>query len=41
MKPVPTRAKADPLLKKHEEWLLALVEQEPDLTLEEIQRRQY
>jgi transposase len=26
-------------LKKHEEWLLALVRQEPDLTLEEIQRR--
>src|SRR3989440_8576339 len=26
-------------LKKHEEWLLALVQQEPDLTLEEIQRR--
>jgi transposase len=26
-------------LKKHEEWLLALVKQEPDLTLEEIQRR--
>jgi len=26
-------------LKKHEEWLLELVRQEPDLTLEEIQRR--
>jgi transposase len=26
-------------LKLHEEWLLALVKQEPDLTLEEIQRR--
>ena len=26
-------------LKKQEEWLLALVKQEPDLTLEEIQRR--
>jgi transposase len=26
-------------LKKHEDWLLALVQQEPDLTLEEIQRR--
>ena len=26
-------------LKKHEEWLLELVLQEPDLTLEEIQRR--
>jgi transposase len=26
-------------LKKHEEWLLGLVKQEPDLTLEEIQRR--
>src|SRR6266852_830793 len=26
-------------LKKHEEWLLELVQQEPDLTLEEIQRR--
>ena len=26
-------------LKKHEEWLLKLVRQEPDLTLEEIQRR--
>jgi transposase len=26
-------------LKKHEEWLLALVRLEPDLTLEEIQRR--
>lgn len=26
-------------LKKHEEWLLALVKQEPDLTLEEIQHR--
>jgi len=26
-------------LKKHEEWLLGLVRQEPDLTLEEIQRR--
>jgi transposase len=26
-------------LKKHEEWLLALVAQEPDLTLEEIRRR--
>lgn len=26
-------------LKKHEEWLLAQVKQEPDLTLEEIQRR--
>jgi transposase len=26
-------------LKKHEEWLLDLVRQEPDLTLEEIQRR--
>jgi transposase len=26
-------------LKKHEEWLLGLVGQEPDLTLEEIQRR--
>src|ERR1700687_4686025 len=25
-------------LKKHEEWLLALVRREPDLTLEEIQR---
>src|SRR5260221_7124714 len=26
-------------LKKHEEWLLELVRQQPDLTLEEIQRR--
>ena len=26
-------------LKKHEDWLLALVQQEPDLTLEEIQHR--
>jgi transposase len=26
-------------LKKHEEWLLGLVRQEPDLTLEEIQDR--
>jgi hypothetical protein len=26
-------------LKKHEEWLLELVRQEPDLTLVEIQRR--
>jgi transposase len=26
-------------LKKHEEWLLDLARQEPDLTLEEIQRR--
>src|SRR3979490_3258620 len=26
-------------LKKHEEWLFELVRQEPDLTLEEIQRR--
>src|SRR5690349_25153719 len=26
-------------LKKHEEWLLELVRQEPDLTLEEIQDR--
>ena len=26
-------------LKKHEEWLLQLVGREPDLTLEEIQRR--
>src|SRR5262245_28325778 len=26
-------------LKKHEEWLLDLIEQEADLTLEEIQRR--
>jgi transposase len=26
-------------LKKHEDWLLELVRQEPDLTLEEIQRR--
>ncbi len=26
-------------LKKHEEWLLGLVRQKPDLTLEEIQRR--
>lgn len=26
-------------LRKHEEWLLGLVKQEPDLTLEEIQRR--
>jgi transposase len=26
-------------LKKHEAWLLELVRQEPDLTLEEIQRR--
>jgi transposase len=26
-------------LKKHEEWLLGLVREEPDLTLEEIQRR--
>jgi transposase len=26
-------------LKKHEEWLLELVRQEPDLTLEEIQSR--
>lgn len=26
-------------LKAHEEWLLALVQQESDLTLEEIQRR--
>jgi transposase len=26
-------------LKKHEEWLLGLVRQEPDLTLEEIQCR--
>jgi len=26
-------------LKQHEEWLLGLVRQEPDLTLEEIQRR--
>lgn len=26
-------------LKKHEEWLLELVRQEPDLTLEEIQAR--
>jgi transposase len=27
------------LLKKHEDWLLELVRQEPDLTLEEIQHR--
>jgi len=26
-------------LKKHEDWLLELVREEPDLTLEEIQRR--
>jgi len=26
-------------LKRHEEWLLELVRREPDLTLEEIQRR--
>ena len=26
-------------MKKHEEWLLGLVRQEPDLTLEEIRRR--
>ena len=26
-------------LKKHEEWLLQLVQREPDLTLEEIRRR--
>ena len=26
-------------LKRHEEWLLDLVRQDPDLTLEEIQRR--
>ena len=26
-------------LRKHEEWLLGLVKQEPDLTLEEIQHR--
>jgi transposase len=26
-------------LKRHEQWLLDLVRQEPDLTLEEIQRR--
>jgi transposase len=26
-------------LKKQEEWLLELVRQEPDLTLEEVQRR--
>jgi transposase len=26
-------------LKKHEDWLLELVRREPDLTLEEIQRR--
>jgi transposase len=26
-------------LKEHEEWLLALVQREPDLTLEEIQSR--
>jgi transposase len=26
-------------LKRHEDWLLELVRQEPDLTLEEIQRR--
>jgi transposase len=25
--------------KRHQEWLLELVQQEPDLTLEEIQRR--
>src|SRR5260370_29321952 len=26
-------------LKKHEEWLLQLMRQEPDLTLEEVRRR--
>jgi transposase len=34
-----TRGQSRSPLKKHEEWLLALVRQEPDLTLVEIQRR--
>src|SRR3954453_22333906 len=33
------RRQSPPPLKKHEEWLLGLVRQEPDLTLAEIQRR--
>jgi transposase len=33
-----TRGQSRSPLKKHEEWLLELVRQEPDLTLEEIQR---
>ncbi len=33
------RGKSRSPLKQHEEWLLALVRQEPDLTLEEIQAR--
>src|SRR4051794_21513956 len=32
-------AKSNKGQKKHEEWLLELVRQAPDLTLEEIQRR--
>jgi transposase len=34
-----TKGQSRSPLKKHEEWLLELVRQEPDLTLEEIQRR--
>ena len=34
-----TKGQSRSPLKKHEEWLLDLVRQEPDLTLEEIQRR--
>jgi transposase len=34
-----TRGQSRSPLKKHEEWLLELVRQEPDLTLEEIQHR--
>ena len=34
-----TKGQSRSPLKKNEEWLLELVRQEPDLTLEEIQRR--
>lgn len=34
-----TKGQSRSPLKKHEEWLLDLVRQEPDLTLEEIQHR--
>src|ERR1700757_672776 len=34
-----TKGQSRSPLKKHEEWLLSLVRQEPDLTLQEIQAR--
>ena len=34
-----TKGRSRSPLKRHEEWLLALVKHEPDLTLGEIQRR--